>query len=51
MRALKYRLADGTVVTTWAEAKASGQKYTEFFEPIDLEEEFKKQTEKKVKEN
>ena len=50
MRALKYKLEDGTVVSTWAQAKESGQKYKEIFEPIDLEEEFKKQTEK-VKEN
>lgn len=29
MRYLVYRLADGTFVTTLAEAKASGQAYTE----------------------
>ncbi len=34
MRALKYRLADGTVVNTMAEAKASGQHYETFMEPI-----------------
>ena len=47
MRALKYRLADGTVVNTWAEAKESKQEYKEIFEAIDLDEEFKKQVEKK----
>jgi len=34
MRALKYRLANGTVVKTMAEAKASGQDYETFMEPI-----------------
>ena len=47
MRALKYKLEDGTVVTTWAEAKESGQKYKEFFETINIEEEFKKEQKKK----
>lgn len=50
MRALKYKLEDGTVVNTWAQAKESGQKYKEIFEPISLEEEFKKEQKKKVKE-
>lgn len=30
MRALKYRLEDGTVVNTLREAQASGQSYTTF---------------------
>jgi len=46
MRALKYRLADGTVVNTWAEAKASGQKYKEIFEKYDLDKELKKEVKK-----
>lgn len=42
MRALKYKLADGTIVNTLAEAKASGQKYKEIFEKYDLDVENKK---------
>ena len=34
MRALHYRLENGTIVKTLAEAKASGQKYTPFMEII-----------------
>ena len=29
MRALRYKLEDGTIVNTLAEAKASGQKFVE----------------------
>lgn len=35
MRKLVYKLADGTVVTTQAEAKASGQTYKEMVEIIE----------------
>ena len=34
MRALKYRLENGTVVNSMAQAKASGQKYKVFLEEI-----------------
>lgn len=34
MRTLTYKLNDGTVVKTMAEAKASGQNYTEQMEDI-----------------
>lgn len=34
MRALKYRLKNGEIVSTMAEAKASGMKYTEVLETI-----------------
>ena len=34
MRALKYRLENGTVVNSMLQAKASGQKYEVFFEEI-----------------
>ena len=34
MRALKYRLENGTVVNLMSQAKASGQKYEVFFEEI-----------------
>ena len=34
MRALTYKLNDGTIVYTMTEAKASGQKYTEQMEDI-----------------
>ena len=34
MRALKYRLENGTVVNSMAPAKASGQKYKVFLEEI-----------------
>ena len=34
MRALHYTLNDGTTVKTYAEAKASGQKYTAQMEDI-----------------
>ena len=34
MRALKYRLENGTVVNSISQAKASGQKYEVFFEEI-----------------
>ena len=34
MRALKYRLENGTVVNSMAQAKASGQKYEAFLEEI-----------------
>ena len=34
MRALKYRLTNGTVVTTLKEARSSGQGYTAFMENI-----------------
>lgn len=37
MRALLYRLADGTVVNTLEKAKASGQKYEEFLKKVDLD--------------
>lgn len=46
MRVLHYKLTDGTVVKTWAEAKETGQSYIEFFEPINLDEEFKKEVKK-----
>ena len=34
MRALKYRLENGTVVNSMSQAKASGQKYEVFVEEI-----------------
>ena len=34
MRALKYKLADGTIVNTMSQAKASGQEYEVFLEEI-----------------
>ena len=34
MRALKYRLENGTVVNSMSQAKASGQKYEVFLEEI-----------------
>ena len=34
MRALKYRLENGTVVNSMSQAKASGQKYEVFLEKI-----------------
>ena len=34
MRALKYRLENGTVVNSMSQANASGQKYEVFFEEI-----------------
>ena len=34
MRALKYRLENGTVVNSMSQAKASGQKYEAFLEEI-----------------
>ncbi len=34
MRALKYRLSNGTVVNTLAEAKASGNEYTAIMENV-----------------
>jgi hypothetical protein len=34
MRALKYRLTDGTIVNTLAEAKASGKEYTAVMENV-----------------
>ena len=34
MRALKYKLEDGTVVNSMSQAKASGQKYEVFLEEI-----------------
>ena len=34
MRALKYRLENGTVVNSMSQAKASGQKYEVFLERI-----------------
>ena len=34
MRALKYKLADGTIVNTMSQAKTSGQKYEVFFEEV-----------------
>ena len=47
MKRVIYRLADGTVVTTLAEAKASKQKYTVDYEPFDLDTERKAQAEKR----
>lgn len=37
MRALLYKLADGTTVKTLAEAQNSGQKYEEYLKKVDLE--------------
>ena len=37
MRNLIYVLADGSVVRTMADAKASGQKYTVDFEDVQVE--------------
>ena len=34
MRALKYRLENGTVVNSMSQAEASGQKYKVFFEEV-----------------
>ena len=34
MRALKYRLENGTVVNSMSQANASGQKYEVFFEEV-----------------
>ena len=34
MRALKYRLENGTVVNSMSQAEASGQKYKIFFEEV-----------------
>ena len=34
MRALKYRLENGTVVNSMSQANASGQKYKVFFEEV-----------------
>ena len=34
MRALKYKLADGTIVNTMSQAKASGQEYEVFMEEV-----------------
>ena len=34
MRALKYRLENGTVVNSMSQAKASGQKYEAFLEEV-----------------
>ena len=34
MRALKYRLENGTVVNSMSQAKASGQKYEPFMEKV-----------------
>ena len=34
MRALKYRLENGTIVNSMSQAKASGQKYEVFLEEI-----------------
>jgi len=47
MKRVIYRLADGTVVTTLAEAKASQQRYTIDYEPFDLDAERKAQAEKR----
>lgn len=35
MRALKYRLENGTVVNSMSQAKASGQKYEAFAEKVE----------------
>ena len=35
MRALKYRLENGTVVNSMSQAKASGQKYKPFAEKVE----------------
>ena len=34
MRALKYKLEDGTIVNTMSQAKASGQEYEVFMEAV-----------------
>ena len=34
MRALKYKLANGTIVNTMSQAKASGQEYEVFMEEV-----------------
>jgi len=39
MKRVIYRLEDGTIVTTLAEAKASNQKYVVDYEPFDLDAE------------
>ena len=35
MRALKYRLENGTIVNSMSQAKASGQKYEPFVEKVE----------------
>ena len=47
MKRVIYKLADGTVVTTLAEAKASQQRYTVDYESFDLDAERKTQAEKR----